>query len=57
MTDTEQRSALPTSEINRAAPLVAEAAIEIDAPPARVWETLIDVERWSHAVPDPEGRS
>jgi hypothetical protein len=33
-------------DVNRSAPVVAEATIEIEAGPERVWETLVDVERW-----------
>lgn len=47
MTDTEQpASASPTTDINREAPVVAEADIEIDARPEQVWQALVDVERW-----------
>lgn len=42
----------PTIEINRAAPVVAAAEIEIDARPERVWETLVNVERWPQWNPD-----
>jgi hypothetical protein len=33
-------------DVNRSAPVVAEADIEIGAAPERVWDTLVDVERW-----------
>jgi uncharacterized protein YndB with AHSA1/START domain len=36
----------PASDINRAAPVVAETATEIHSTPWRLWETLVDVERW-----------
>jgi len=47
MIDTDQpQSTRPPEDINRAAPVTAEAEIEIDAKPERVWETLVNVERW-----------
>ncbi len=53
MTDPEEpTSASPTTDINRAAPVVAEAAIEIDARPEQVWQALVDVERWPQWNPD-----
>lgn len=33
-------------EINRQAPVVQEAAIEIAAPPAAVWKLLSELEKW-----------
>jgi uncharacterized protein YndB with AHSA1/START domain len=38
-------------DVNRSAPVVAEAEIEIEAPPERVWETLVDVERCTSPGP------
>lgn len=53
MIDIDQpQPAFPAADINRAAPVAAEAAIEIDAPRARVWEALADVERWPEWNPD-----
>ncbi len=40
------QSTQSTRDINHAAPVVAEAEIEIDAELERVWQALVDVERW-----------
>lgn len=53
MIETDQPQAtFPAADINRAAPVAAEAAIEIDATQVRVWETLLNVERWPQWNPD-----
>ena len=39
-------------DINRQAPVSAEAEITIDAPPEAVWETLVTVDRWPDWNPD-----
>jgi uncharacterized protein YndB with AHSA1/START domain len=53
MIETDQlQSKASAADINRAAPVAAEAAIEIDATPVRIWETLVNVERWPEWNPD-----
>ena len=41
-------------DVNRGAPVVAEAEIVIEAPPERVWKTLVDVARWPNWNPEVE---
>lgn len=44
-------------EIDRHAPVVAEARVEIAAEPEVVWDTVADFERWPEWNPDVRGMS
>jgi uncharacterized protein YndB with AHSA1/START domain len=44
-------------DVDRDAPVVVEKSVEIDAPPAAVWEVLVDVDAWPEWNPDVKSAS